>query len=144
MSAQLHHFHSFLKAVNLKLSLVEYCFCPALVFSYDFHAGAETMYSRHFNDPAADSYFTKRKWGELSVSSLPLLRGNRPCTMSIRPQTFAHFYIVFFFLLFGKHYSHKLRLQPFFVSHGCVKRRLRSMFLHPRSLARAKCLGWMF
>lgn len=37
---------------------------PALVFSYDFHAGAETMFSRHFNDPAADSYFTKRKWGE--------------------------------------------------------------------------------
>lgn len=36
----------------------------ALVFSYDFHAGAETMFSRHFNDPAADSYFTKRKWGE--------------------------------------------------------------------------------
>lgn len=36
----------------------------ALVFSYDFHAGAETMYSRHFNDPTADSYFTKRKWGE--------------------------------------------------------------------------------
>uniref|UniRef100_H3D591 PAN2-PAN3 deadenylation complex subunit PAN3 n=1 Tax=Tetraodon nigroviridis TaxID=99883 RepID=H3D591_TETNG len=36
----------------------------SLVFSYDFHAGAETMYSRHFNDPAADSYFTKRKWGQ--------------------------------------------------------------------------------
>ncbi|KAM9436216.1 PAN2-PAN3 deadenylation complex subunit PAN3 isoform 1-T1 [Clarias gariepinus] len=35
----------------------------SLVFSYDFHAGAETMYSRHFNDPTADSYFTKRKWG---------------------------------------------------------------------------------
>ncbi|KAK2859470.1 hypothetical protein Q5P01_004090 [Channa striata] len=34
------------------------------VFSYDFHAGAETMFSRHFNDPAADSYFTKRKWGQ--------------------------------------------------------------------------------
>ncbi|KAK0142734.1 PAN2-PAN3 deadenylation complex subunit pan3 [Merluccius polli] len=36
----------------------------ALVFSYDFHAGAETMFSRHFNDPTADSYFTKRKWGQ--------------------------------------------------------------------------------
>ncbi|KAM9333220.1 PAN2-PAN3 deadenylation complex subunit PAN3 isoform 3-T3 [Pholidichthys leucotaenia] len=35
----------------------------SLVFAYDFHAGAETMFSRHFNDPAADSYFTKRKWG---------------------------------------------------------------------------------
>lgn len=41
---------------------------PALVFSYDFHAGAETMFSRHFNDPAADSYFTKRKWGEFVFS----------------------------------------------------------------------------
>ncbi|XP_037312219.2 PAN2-PAN3 deadenylation complex subunit PAN3 isoform X3 [Pungitius pungitius] len=37
----------------------------SLVFSYDFHAGAETMFGRHFNDPAADSFFTKRKWGEL-------------------------------------------------------------------------------
>ncbi|XP_040023471.2 PAN2-PAN3 deadenylation complex subunit PAN3 isoform X2 [Gasterosteus aculeatus] len=37
----------------------------SLVFSYDFHAGAETMFGRHFSDPAADSYFTKRKWGEL-------------------------------------------------------------------------------
>ncbi|XP_046879489.1 PAN2-PAN3 deadenylation complex subunit PAN3 isoform X2 [Hypomesus transpacificus] len=36
----------------------------SLVFSYDFHAGAETMFSRHFIDPAADSYFTKRKWGQ--------------------------------------------------------------------------------
>uniref|UniRef100_A0AAV2L729 PAN2-PAN3 deadenylation complex subunit PAN3 n=1 Tax=Knipowitschia caucasica TaxID=637954 RepID=A0AAV2L729_KNICA len=36
----------------------------SLVFSYDFHAGAETMYSRHFNDPTADSFFTKRKWGQ--------------------------------------------------------------------------------
>ncbi|KAL4660157.1 PAB-dependent poly(A)-specific ribonuclease subunit PAN3 isoform X1 [Arapaima gigas] len=34
----------------------------SLVFSYDFHAGAETMFSRHFNDPTTDSYFTKRKW----------------------------------------------------------------------------------
>ncbi|XP_028816481.1 PAN2-PAN3 deadenylation complex subunit PAN3 isoform X2 [Denticeps clupeoides] len=34
----------------------------SLVFSYDYHAGAETMFSRHFNDPTADSYFTKRKW----------------------------------------------------------------------------------
>ncbi|KAF3836509.1 hypothetical protein F7725_029067 [Dissostichus mawsoni] len=31
------------------------------LFSYDFHAGAETMFGRHFNDPAADSFFTKRK-----------------------------------------------------------------------------------
>uniref|UniRef100_A0AAY4APP9 PAN2-PAN3 deadenylation complex subunit PAN3 n=1 Tax=Denticeps clupeoides TaxID=299321 RepID=A0AAY4APP9_9TELE len=36
----------------------------SLVFSYDYHAGAETMFSRHFNDPTADSYFTKRKWGQ--------------------------------------------------------------------------------
>uniref|UniRef100_A0A6Q2ZDL7 C3H1-type domain-containing protein n=1 Tax=Esox lucius TaxID=8010 RepID=A0A6Q2ZDL7_ESOLU len=36
----------------------------SLVFSYDFHAGAETMFSRHFNDPTTDSYFTKRKWGQ--------------------------------------------------------------------------------
>uniref|UniRef100_A0A8D0CKR4 PAN2-PAN3 deadenylation complex subunit PAN3 n=1 Tax=Scleropages formosus TaxID=113540 RepID=A0A8D0CKR4_SCLFO len=34
----------------------------SLVFSYDFHAGAETMFSRHFSDATADSYFTKRKW----------------------------------------------------------------------------------
>uniref|UniRef100_A0A8C9RVK1 PAN2-PAN3 deadenylation complex subunit PAN3 n=1 Tax=Scleropages formosus TaxID=113540 RepID=A0A8C9RVK1_SCLFO len=34
----------------------------SLVFSYDFHAGAETMFSRHFNDSTADSYFPKRKW----------------------------------------------------------------------------------
>ncbi|KAJ3611477.1 hypothetical protein NHX12_021492 [Muraenolepis orangiensis] len=36
----------------------------SLVFSYDFHAGAETMFSRHFSDSTADSYFTKRKWGQ--------------------------------------------------------------------------------
>ncbi|XP_048850573.1 PAN2-PAN3 deadenylation complex subunit pan3-like isoform X2 [Brienomyrus brachyistius] len=36
----------------------------SLVFAYDFHAGAETMFSRHFNDSVADSYFTKRKWGQ--------------------------------------------------------------------------------
>ncbi|KAM9189980.1 PAN2-PAN3 deadenylation complex subunit PAN3 isoform 3-T3 [Dugong dugon] len=35
---------------------------PSLVFAYDFHAGGETMMSRHFNDPNADAYFTKRKW----------------------------------------------------------------------------------
>lgn len=46
------------------LTFVFFFFSPALVFSYDFHSGAETMFSRHFNDPAADSYFTKRKWGE--------------------------------------------------------------------------------
>ncbi|CAH7278675.1 Pan3 [Phodopus roborovskii] len=37
---------------------------PSLVFAYDFHAGGETMMSRHFNDPNADGYFTKRKWGQ--------------------------------------------------------------------------------
>lgn len=63
-------FSGSVEAVNPKLSPVGCCLCSALVFSYDFHAGAETMYSRHFNDPAADSYFTKRKWGELSVLSL--------------------------------------------------------------------------
>uniref|UniRef100_A0A4W3IFD1 PAN2-PAN3 deadenylation complex subunit PAN3 n=2 Tax=Callorhinchus milii TaxID=7868 RepID=A0A4W3IFD1_CALMI len=36
----------------------------SLVFAYDFHAGSETMMSRHFNDPSADAYFTKRKWGQ--------------------------------------------------------------------------------
>uniref|UniRef100_A0A8C5Q0L8 PAN2-PAN3 deadenylation complex subunit PAN3 n=1 Tax=Leptobrachium leishanense TaxID=445787 RepID=A0A8C5Q0L8_9ANUR len=36
----------------------------SLVFAYDFHAGSETMMSRHFNDPSADGYFTKRKWGQ--------------------------------------------------------------------------------
>lgn len=30
------------------------------------------MFSRHFNDPAADSYFTKRKWGELFLALLLL------------------------------------------------------------------------
>lgn len=55
-------------AVGMFLLIFTSCpllFALALVFSYDFHAGAETMFSRHFNDPAADSYFTKRKWGEL-------------------------------------------------------------------------------
>ncbi|XP_059105325.1 PAN2-PAN3 deadenylation complex subunit PAN3 isoform X3 [Peromyscus eremicus] len=37
---------------------------PSLVFAYDFHAGGETMMSRHFNDSNADAYFTKRKWGQ--------------------------------------------------------------------------------
>ncbi|ELK18742.1 PAB-dependent poly(A)-specific ribonuclease subunit 3 [Pteropus alecto] len=37
---------------------------PSLVFAYDFHAGGETLMSRHFNDPNADAYFTKRKWGQ--------------------------------------------------------------------------------
>ncbi|XP_021042307.1 PAN2-PAN3 deadenylation complex subunit PAN3 isoform X3 [Mus pahari] len=37
---------------------------PSLVFAYDFHAGGETMMSRHFNDPNSDAYFTKRKWGQ--------------------------------------------------------------------------------
>nr|XP_015196878.1 PREDICTED: PAB-dependent poly(A)-specific ribonuclease subunit PAN3 isoform X1 [Lepisosteus oculatus] len=43
----------------------------SLVFAYDFHAGAETMYSRHFNDPSADSYFTKRKWAGQHDGPLP-------------------------------------------------------------------------
>uniref|UniRef100_A0A8C6A6J7 Poly(A) specific ribonuclease subunit PAN3 n=1 Tax=Marmota marmota marmota TaxID=9994 RepID=A0A8C6A6J7_MARMA len=53
------------KAVNSKDDL-PYCLrrIHALVFAYDFHAGGETMMSRHFNDPNADSYFTKRKWGQ--------------------------------------------------------------------------------
>lgn len=34
------------------------------MFAYDFHAGGETMMSRHFNEPSADVYFTKRKWGK--------------------------------------------------------------------------------
>lgn len=58
----------------------------ALVFSYDFHAGAETMFSRHFNDPAADSYFTKRKWGELILP--PTSYRNRPSITS--PDTRIH------------------------------------------------------
>uniref|UniRef100_A0A8C9T2Y5 Poly(A) specific ribonuclease subunit PAN3 n=1 Tax=Scleropages formosus TaxID=113540 RepID=A0A8C9T2Y5_SCLFO len=51
------------KAINSKDDL-PYCLrrIHALVFSYDFHAGAETMFSRHFSDATADSYFTKRKW----------------------------------------------------------------------------------
>ncbi|CAJ0954885.1 unnamed protein product [Ranitomeya imitator] len=36
----------------------------SLVFAYDFHAGAETMMSRHFNEPSSDGYFSKRKWGQ--------------------------------------------------------------------------------
>lgn len=40
------------------------------MFAYDFHAGGETMMSRHFNDPNADAYFTKRKWGKRDVSRL--------------------------------------------------------------------------
>ncbi|XP_066555063.1 PAN2-PAN3 deadenylation complex subunit PAN3 isoform X1 [Amia ocellicauda] len=43
----------------------------SLVFAYDFHAGAETMFSRHFNDPSADSYFTKRKWAGQHDGPLP-------------------------------------------------------------------------
>lgn len=101
------------KWVNLQRSLVEYCFCSALVFSYDFHAGAETMYSRHFNDPAADSYFTKRKWGELSFSSPPLFRGSRPCTTSL------HTFTCFFASC--EHYSCNWRLRCFCLSHDCVK-----------------------
>ncbi|XP_036021422.1 PAN2-PAN3 deadenylation complex subunit Pan3 isoform X7 [Mus musculus] len=53
------------KAVNSKDDL-PYCLrrIHALVFAYDFHAGGETMMSRHFNDPNSDAYFTKRKWGQ--------------------------------------------------------------------------------
>ncbi|GAB1290490.1 PAN2-PAN3 deadenylation complex subunit PAN3 [Apodemus speciosus] len=58
------------KAVNSKDDL-PYCLrrihgfrLPSLVFAYDFHAGGETMMSRHFNDPNSDAYFTKRKWGQ--------------------------------------------------------------------------------
>jgi len=55
-------------------------FFLALVFSYDFHAGAETMFSRHFNDPAADSYFTKRKWGELVFPPFHLQNEKEPAS----------------------------------------------------------------
>ncbi|OBS75389.1 hypothetical protein A6R68_14096 [Neotoma lepida] len=53
----------------------------SLVFAYDFHAGGETMMSRHFNDPNADAYFTKRKWAEFcsayySYSRFGVLRVN--------------------------------------------------------------------
>lgn len=133
------------KWVNLKPSLLDCCLCSALVFSYDFHAGAETMYSRHFNDPAADSYFTKRKWGELPFSTHLLFCGDGPCTPSLTRQTFAYSHIFFFvFWVFWKHYSYNLRLWSFFISHGYVKSCSCSMFLHPRFLARAECLGWMF
>ncbi|CAH2225153.1 PAN2-PAN3 deadenylation complex subunit PAN3 isoform X5 [Pelobates cultripes] len=33
----------------------------SLVFAYDFHAASETLMSRHYNDPSADGYFTKRQ-----------------------------------------------------------------------------------
>ncbi|XP_037234412.1 PAN2-PAN3 deadenylation complex subunit PAN3 isoform X2 [Falco biarmicus] len=46
----------------------------SLVFAYDFHAGGETMMSRHFNDPSADAYFTKRKWGKEGQHDGPLPR----------------------------------------------------------------------
>lgn len=39
------------------------------MFAYDFHAGGETMMSRHFNDPNADAYFTKRKWGKKKMQT---------------------------------------------------------------------------
>lgn len=39
------------------------------MFAYDFHAGGETMMSRHFNDPNADAYFTKRKWGKKKMQA---------------------------------------------------------------------------
>lgn len=47
------------------------------------------MFSRHFNDPAADSYFTKRKWGEFVFSPFfgptvfsPLLHFYYQCSIS--------------------------------------------------------------
>lgn len=67
-------------------------FALALVFSYDFHAGAETMFSRHFNDPAADSYFTKRKWGELVFPSFLLHAEIDPASALC---TFARFEFVY-------------------------------------------------
>lgn len=89
----------FLEALfsEFKVFLVKCCFCSALVFSYDFHAGAETMYSRHFNDPAADSYFTKRKWGELLFSSLPPLHRNSPTPLRFSASVlhiFAHLLVL--------------------------------------------------
>lgn len=48
-------------------------FLQALVFAYDFHAGGETMMSRHFNDPNADGYFTKRKWGKRDAADWALM-----------------------------------------------------------------------
>ncbi|GAB5566251.1 PAN2-PAN3 deadenylation complex subunit PAN3 isoform X3 [Prionailurus iriomotensis] len=54
----LRRIHGF-RLVNTKCMVL-----PSLVFAYDFHAGGETMMSRHFNDPNADAYFTKRKWGQ--------------------------------------------------------------------------------
>lgn len=47
------------------------------------------MFSRHFNDPAADSYFTKRKWGGFVFSLFfgptvfgPLLHFDYQCSIS--------------------------------------------------------------
>lgn len=73
-------------------SFVFHIFALALVFSYDFHAGAETMFSRHFNDPAADSYFTKRKWGELVFPSFLLHAEKDPASALC---TFARFEFVY-------------------------------------------------
>ena len=51
--------------VGSQVAIMSVCVLfQALVFAYDFHAGGETMMSRHFNDPNADAYFTKRKWGK--------------------------------------------------------------------------------
>ncbi|CAM9607013.1 unnamed protein product [Lampetra planeri] len=38
----------------------------SLVFAHDFHAGAETLMSKHFSDPNADAFFNKRKWGQVN------------------------------------------------------------------------------
>lgn len=76
-------------------------FVPALVFSYDFHAGAETMFNRHFNDPTADSYFTKRKWGESILSPTHSTVANNTAP----PRTF--------FKLFSLFIDHRLSLSAF-------------------------------
>lgn len=72
--------------------------CSALVFSYDFHAGAETMYSRHFNDPAADSYFTKRKWGECSSLPSSLTSKHTQRQADLAPRFCTYLGVLFFFL----------------------------------------------
>lgn len=78
-------------------SFLCHVFASALVFSYDFHAGAETMFSRHFNDPAADSYFTKRKWGEYVFSPFVPTRWNRPTAATPATLCFTHLKLVYSF-----------------------------------------------
>uniref|UniRef100_UPI0035900674 PAN2-PAN3 deadenylation complex subunit PAN3 isoform X2 n=1 Tax=Myxine glutinosa TaxID=7769 RepID=UPI0035900674 len=45
----------------------------SLVFAYDFQAGAETLMSKHFSDPNADAFFTKKKWGPTARQPSSLL-----------------------------------------------------------------------